>query len=197
MIRLDNRPLETLQISKNNPSNYGDNRFPFWQLSRCRSGNLLSDRSGRRALATPGRYSNIWNVRANDSRSSTFKLQSFPPANDEKNDITIPIHHDGNAIKQSGSLGYRGIVFNEASKDTAYPPYKDALSCSPTSKLQPSPSTNDEEIETPTSIHHGNDKIQSGFFGHRGPVYNEAPKDTAYPSYKDVLMSQRHATDRN
>jgi len=135
-------------------------------------------------------------VRANDSRSSTFKLQPFPPANDEKNDITIPIHHDGNDIKQSGSLGYRGIVFNEAPKDTVYPPYKDALSCSPTSKLQPSPSTNDEEIETPTSIHHGNDKIQSGFLGYRGPVYNEAPKDTAYPSYKDVLMSQRHATER-
>ena len=69
-------------------------------------------------------------------------------------------------------------------------------SCSSTSKFQPFPSTNDEENEISTSIHYGNDNIQSGFFGHRGPMYNEAPKDTAYPSYKDVLMSQRHAADR-
>ncbi|EJK52089.1 hypothetical protein THAOC_28677, partial [Thalassiosira oceanica] len=29
-----------------------------------------------------------------------------------------------------------------------------------------------------------------------GPVYHEAPKGTAYPSYKDVLLSSRQVTDR-
>ncbi|EJK44454.1 hypothetical protein THAOC_37002 [Thalassiosira oceanica] len=118
-----------------NPSNYGDSIFPPWQLSGRRSGNLLSDSGRKERRGMPGRHSNVWNVRANDSCSSTFKFQPFPSTKDEENEISTPIHH-----------------------------------C--------------------------NDNQQSGFFGYRGLVYNEAPVDTAYPSYKDVLLSPRQVTDR-
>mmetsp|Transcript_33858 Transcript_33858/g.76316 ORF Transcript_33858/g.76316 Transcript_33858/m.76316 type:complete len:405 (+) Transcript_33858:186-1400(+) len=118
-----------------NPSNYGDSRFPLWQLSGFRSGNLLSDSGRKERRGMPGRYSNMWSVRGNHNCPSTSKFQPFPSIHDEENEIS-------------------------------------------------------------TSIHHGNDNIQSGFFGHRGPVYHEAPKGTAYPSYKDVLLSSRQVTDR-
>ena len=74
----------------------------------------------------PGQYSNMWNVRANDSCSSTVKFQPFPSTNDEENKISTPIHH-GNDNKQSGFLGYCGLMYNEAPKKIAYPSYKDAL----------------------------------------------------------------------
>ncbi|EJK59651.1 hypothetical protein THAOC_20093 [Thalassiosira oceanica] len=107
-----------------NPSNYGDSRFTPWQPFGRRNGNLLSDSGRKERRGMPGQYSNMWNVRANDSCSSTVKFQPFPSTNDEENKISTPIHH-GNDNKQSGFLGYCGLMYNEAPKKTAYPSYKD------------------------------------------------------------------------
>ena len=118
---------------------------------------------------------------------SNYGDKSFPP-------WQLPGRRSGNLLSDSGRKKRRGMPGRFTKKWSV----RGNHNCSSTSRFQPFPSRNDEENETSTSIHHGNDNIniQSGFLGYRGPVYNETPKDNAHLSYKDALLTPRQVTDR-
>ena len=102
----------------------------------------------------------------------------------------------GNPLLESGKKESRGLPGRYSNKWSV----RKNHSSDATSKFQPFPSTNDEENDTSNTTHHDDDNKQLGFFGSRGLVYHEPPKDTAsaFPncSYKDALMSQSHAAHR-